>query len=76
MQLEPLTTTEYKVVELASKGLTNTAIATTLGVKSATVGTHLVTAFSKLDVHKRSELPGLLATGTVTCKDKRSAKLG
>jgi len=51
-----LTPTEAKVVELVAAGLTNREIAAKLFVSLATVKTHLIHVFTKLDVRSRAEL--------------------
>jgi DNA-binding CsgD family transcriptional regulator len=51
-----LTTTERLVAELISQGLTNRAAATKLGISINTVGTHLRSVFTKLEVQSRVQL--------------------
>ena len=51
---DPLTDRELDVLRLVAKGLTNKAIATELHVSEATVKTHLVHTFTKLDVDDRT----------------------
>jgi len=53
---ESLTPTEARVVELVSSGLPNKEIAAKLFVSLATVKTHLVHVYTKLDVRTRTEL--------------------
>jgi DNA-binding CsgD family transcriptional regulator len=53
---ESLTPTEARVVELVSAGLPNKEIAQKLFVSLATVKTHLVHVYGKLDVRTRAEL--------------------
>jgi len=53
---EGLTPTESRVVELIASGLPNKEIAEKLFVSLATVKTHLVHVFTKLDVRSRTEL--------------------
>jgi predicted ATPase/class 3 adenylate cyclase/DNA-binding CsgD family transcriptional regulator len=53
---ESLTPTEERVVALVAEGLTNKAVAAKLFVSVATVKTHLVHVFTKLDVKNRAEL--------------------
>ena len=53
---ESLTPTESRVVELVTSGLPNKEIAQKLFVSLATVKTHLVHVFTKLDVRSRTEL--------------------
>jgi DNA-binding NarL/FixJ family response regulator len=51
---DPLTDRELDVLRLVAQGLTNKAIATELHVSEATVKTHLVHTFTKLDVDDRT----------------------
>lgn len=51
---DPLTERELDVLLLVAQGLTNKAIATELHVSEATVKTHLVHTFTKLDVDDRT----------------------
>jgi predicted ATPase/class 3 adenylate cyclase/DNA-binding CsgD family transcriptional regulator len=53
---DSLTPTESRVVELVASGLPNKEIAQKLFVSLATVKTHLVHVFTKLDVRSRTEL--------------------
>jgi predicted ATPase/DNA-binding CsgD family transcriptional regulator len=53
---ESLTPTEQRVVALVAEGLTNQDVAAKLFVSIATVKTHLVHVFAKLDVKNRAEL--------------------
>jgi DNA-binding CsgD family transcriptional regulator len=53
---ESLTPTEERVVALVAEGLSNKDVAAQLFVSVATVKTHLVHVFSKLDVKNRAEL--------------------
>jgi ATP/maltotriose-dependent transcriptional regulator MalT len=53
---ESLTPTEARVVELVSAGLPNKEIAQKLFVSVATVKTHLVHVYGKLDLRTRAEL--------------------
>lgn len=55
-----LTESELKVAELVSSGLTNRAVARTLHVSTNTVGTHLRSVFTKLDVQSRVQLTNAL----------------
>jgi DNA-binding CsgD family transcriptional regulator/tetratricopeptide (TPR) repeat protein len=59
--LDSLTASERRIVELASQGLTNREIAQTLFITSRTVEGHLTSAFRKLRVQSRDELPAALA---------------
>jgi predicted ATPase/DNA-binding CsgD family transcriptional regulator len=51
-----LTTTEARVVELVSEGLTNREIGERMFISPETVKTHLSHVFKKLDVRRRAEL--------------------
>jgi len=53
---ESLTPSEQRVVELVAEGLRNREIATKLFVSIATVKTHLIHVYGKLDLRTRSEL--------------------
>ena len=53
---ESLTPTEARVVELVAAGLPNKEIAQKLFVSVATVKTHLVHVYTKLDVRTRAQL--------------------
>ena len=53
---ESLTSTELRVVELASEGLTNAAIGKQLFMSPATVKVHLAHIYGKLDVPNRAAL--------------------
>jgi len=53
---DSLTPTESRVVELVAAGLPNRAIASRLFVSLATVKTHLVHVYGKLDLRTRTEL--------------------
>jgi DNA-binding CsgD family transcriptional regulator len=59
--LDSLTASERRIAELASEGLTNREIAQTLFVTARTVEGHLTSAFRKLRVQSRDELPAALA---------------
>ncbi len=54
-QVEPLTERELDVLRLASKGLTNKAIAAELGLSDRTVQGHLASIYGKLAVASRTE---------------------
>jgi predicted ATPase/class 3 adenylate cyclase/DNA-binding CsgD family transcriptional regulator len=58
---QSLTPTEQRVVELVSAGLPNKDVAQKLFVSVATVKTHLVHVFEKLDVRTRAELAATVA---------------
>jgi DNA-binding NarL/FixJ family response regulator len=55
-----LTSREREVVSLAAKGLPDRGVAEQLGISVRTAQTHLARAFTKLGVHRRSELAGVL----------------
>jgi DNA-binding CsgD family transcriptional regulator len=55
-----LTAREREVVALAARGLPDRGVADALGISIRTAQTHLARAFTKLGVHSRSELAGLL----------------
>jgi predicted ATPase/class 3 adenylate cyclase/DNA-binding CsgD family transcriptional regulator len=65
---DSLTPTESKVVELVATGLSNREIAAKLFVSLATVKTHLIHVYTKLDVRSRAELA---ATATTRALDRR-----
>jgi DNA-binding CsgD family transcriptional regulator len=51
------------VVALAARGLPDRGVAEALGISVRTAQTHLSRAFTKLGVHRRSELAALLDEG-------------
>lgn len=55
-----LTSREREVVSLAARGLPDRGVADALGISVRTAQTHLSRAFTKLGVHRRAELAGLL----------------
>jgi DNA-binding CsgD family transcriptional regulator len=59
--LEALTPSERRVCRMAAKGLKNAEIAQALFVSLTTVETHLRSAYRKLDISTRTELPQTLA---------------
>ncbi|WP_306207923.1 helix-turn-helix transcriptional regulator [Actinoplanes sp. RD1] len=59
-----LTPQQREVVTLAAQGLTNPQIAARLGLSARTIGIHLSRAYPVLGVTRRSQLPGVLGTGT------------
>lgn len=58
-----LTSREREVVALAARGLPDRGVAEALGISVRTAQTHLSRAFTKLGVHRRSELAALLDEG-------------
>jgi DNA-binding CsgD family transcriptional regulator len=60
---ESLTAAERRVGELAAGGATNADIARSLVVSLRTVETHLTSAYRKLDIKRREELPDALRPG-------------
>ncbi|MGD9571304.1 MAG: AAA family ATPase [Thermoleophilia bacterium] len=56
-----LTPSERRAAEMAATGMTNRAIAEALYVTPKTIELHLSSAYRKLDVRTRHELPGALA---------------
>jgi DNA-binding CsgD family transcriptional regulator len=60
--LSSLTASERRIAELASQGLTNREIAQTLFVTARTVEGHLTSAFHKLQLSSRDELPAARAS--------------
>ena len=58
--VEALTPSEYRVAELAARGLANSDIAQTLFVTTRTVETHLTAAYRKLGIASRSSLASVL----------------
>ncbi len=61
--LDSLTSSERRIAELASQGLTNREIAQTLFITARTVEGHLTSVFRKLMLDSRDELPAALASG-------------
>lgn len=59
--VEALTASELRVAQLAAAGQANKEIAQALFVALKTVEMHLASAYRKLHIHSRSELPRLLA---------------
>ncbi len=58
---EALTASERRVAGLAAQGATNREIAQSLFVTTKTVEVHLTSAYRKLDISSRVQLPGALA---------------
>lgn len=61
--VESLTPSELRVARIAAEGKTNREIAQTLTVTEKTIETHMRHVFQKLDVGRRTELPGALEPG-------------
>jgi len=61
-----LTPTEARVAELVTQGLTNPQIGERMFISKATVKTHLLHIFKKLDVHSRAELSAHAARRNTT----------
>jgi DNA-binding CsgD family transcriptional regulator len=59
---QSLTRTERAVAHLVGSGLTNRAVAESLGLSPNTVGTHVRSIFAKLGVHSRVQLANALHT--------------
>ena len=59
--VESLTPSERRVADLAADGQTNRQIAQALFLTVKTVENHLTTAYRKLDIRTRNELPTALA---------------
>jgi len=70
-----LTRREAEAVALASRGLSNAAIAERLVLSVRTVESHLYSAYAKLGVAGRSELTALLSPSTVPLVDDRGQPL-
>ena len=62
--VESLTSSERRIADLASRGLTNREIAQTLFITTRTVEGHLTSIFRKLQLDSRNDLQALLADGT------------
>jgi DNA-binding NarL/FixJ family response regulator len=60
---DALTPSELRVAQLAAEGQTNRHIAQALFVTQRTVETHLTSAYGKLGISSRPELPAALAAG-------------
>ncbi|MEV7419224.1 helix-turn-helix transcriptional regulator, partial [Streptomyces sp. NPDC089919] len=58
-----LTRRELEIATLAAAGLTSRTIATRLGLSPRTVDNHLTSAYAKLGITSRGELPGVLGPG-------------
>jgi DNA-binding NarL/FixJ family response regulator len=59
--VESLTPSERRVAEMAAEGPTNREIAQALFVTPKTVEVHLSSAYRKLEISSRSQLPAALA---------------
>jgi len=66
---DSLTPTELKVVELVAAGLPNREIGAKLFVSLATVKTHLIHVYTKLDVRSRAELASAATSRTIARRD-------
>ncbi len=66
----PLTQREMEIVSLLDRGLTNKAIAATLGIELATVKNHMHNILSKLHVRRRADVSASLRNAE---RDARSA---
>jgi DNA-binding CsgD family transcriptional regulator len=58
---DALTVSELRVAELAATGATNREIAQALFLSQRTVEIHLTSAYSKLGISSRNDLPSSLA---------------
>lgn len=71
--VEPLTTRELEVLELAAKGLTNRGIGRALGISDRTVQGHLANIYAKLQVGSRTEaVTKALQLGVIELPEERS----
>ena len=62
--VESLTSSERRIADLASQGLTNREIAQTLFITTRTVEGHLTSIFRKLQLDSRNDLAAVLTDGT------------
>jgi DNA-binding CsgD family transcriptional regulator len=62
--VESLTSSERRIADLASRGLTNREIAQTLFITTRTVEGHLTSVFRKLQLDSRNDLQAVLADST------------
>lgn len=62
--VESLTSSERRIADLASQGLTNREIAQTLFITTRTVEGHLTSIFRKLQLDSRNDLAALLTDST------------
>ena len=62
--VESLTSSERRIADLASRGLTNREIAQTLFITTRTVEGHLTSIFRKLQLDSRNDLQAVLADST------------
>lgn len=65
-ELEPLTAREREIATLAGRGMASNDIATRLFLSPRTVNNHLQSAYTKLGVRSRGELPAALGLGAVS----------
>jgi ATP/maltotriose-dependent transcriptional regulator MalT len=61
---EALTPAERRVAELAAAGMTNRAAAQELFLSEKTIETHLASAYRKLEIRSRTQLPGALGASS------------
>lgn len=66
--VDALTASELRVARMAAQGLSNREIAQTLFVSMATVDKHLGSAYRKLDVNSRRDLPAALGVEGAAAK--------
>jgi DNA-binding CsgD family transcriptional regulator len=59
--VDALTASERRIADMAAAGASNPEIAQALFLTVKTVEMHLTRAYRKLDIGRRSELPGALA---------------
>lgn len=69
---DSLTPAEIAVVELVAAGLPNRAVAAKLFVSIATVKTHLIHVYAKLDVRSRAELAAAATSRGLVQRDTRA----
>ena len=55
--VEALTASERRIAAMAAGGLSNPEIAQALFITKKTVEAHLASAYRKLDIHSRTQLP-------------------
>jgi DNA-binding CsgD family transcriptional regulator len=57
--IEKLSRREYDAVLLASTGMSRKKIAKTMGITCGTLNSYLASAYTKLDVNRRAQLPAI-----------------